>query len=159
MADGTQAEKPPPSPRRRRDMSLQPRSPTRASSPKHHRAPKENAGTTNPSEKQRETPSRKNVDRQSRSLAATFTFAVVCAVGLASIIGRRKEMLPRAYALCSGEGSIYTVDDKSPQVECIVVYDSRILSVGSIGAYLILATVLKRLTSRAYGRRDQTPIW
>ncbi|KAL5498212.1 hypothetical protein ACEPAH_2342 [Sanghuangporus vaninii] len=63
---------------------------------------------------------------------APVILALLCAFGFYLLIQGRSSGLPRTYALCSKEGKIHTVDSKAPRAECIVVHDSRIISVGSI---------------------------
>ncbi|KAI5118629.1 hypothetical protein M0805_006996 [Coniferiporia weirii] len=62
----------------------------------------------------------------------TLILAILCALGLSYLLRGRSSNLPITYALCSKEGNIYTVDDARPQAECIVVHNSRILSVGTL---------------------------
>lgn len=77
---------------------------------------------------------KKQIHNQRSRSFATVALAVACALGLSLVFWwNHNEVLPRAYALCSREGGIYTVDDEHPQVECIVVYDKLILATGSIG--------------------------
>lgn len=68
-----------------------------------------------------------------RQRHVALILVIICAFGLSVIFNRRLSSLPKAYALCSREGSIYTVDVDAPQVECIVVSGSRIMSVGTLG--------------------------
>lgn len=46
---------------------------------------------------------------------------------------RLDSVVPKTYAVCSKEGSIYTVDESKPRVECIVVHGSKIIDTGSAG--------------------------
>ncbi|KAH8112103.1 amidohydrolase family-domain-containing protein [Phellopilus nigrolimitatus] len=57
---------------------------------------------------------------------------IIAAFGFAFLLRGRSSRLPKTYALCSKEGNIYTVDAAHPRVECVVVHNSRILSVGSL---------------------------
>lgn len=46
-------------------------------------------------------------------------------------------VLQTDYALCSPDGAhIYTVDESSPNVQCLVVQNEHIVDVGSLGEYL-----------------------
>lgn len=66
-----------------------------------------------------------------RSLFAVFVTTLV--ISLAVRLLRPKPGLPHNYALCSTENNIYTVDERKPRVECIVVRGRDILDTGSIG--------------------------
>lgn len=65
--------------------------------------------------------------------SALLIIAALIALGLFTVSRGRSASLPRTYALCSRDGNIYTVDKELPKAECIVVHNSRILSVGSLG--------------------------
>ncbi|EJD04927.1 uncharacterized protein FOMMEDRAFT_105127 [Fomitiporia mediterranea MF3/22] len=60
-------------------------------------------------------------------------FIIICSFGLSLLLRGRFSALPKTYALCSKQGNIYTVDASTPRAECIVVHESRILSVGTLG--------------------------
>ena len=73
------------------------------------------------------------VSGSNRSRRTPLVLALIFLFGVSFVLRGRQTGLPRTYALCSKEGSIYTVDKDAPQVECIVVHNSRILSVGNLG--------------------------
>lgn len=76
--------------------------------------------------------------KQSRpALQLVFVAFAVFGIYLVSKSGIATSSLPKTYALCSREGGIYTVDENQPTAECIVIHDSRILSVGSLGKLLL----------------------
>ncbi|KIP08259.1 hypothetical protein PHLGIDRAFT_384520 [Phlebiopsis gigantea 11061_1 CR5-6] len=60
----------------------------------------------------------------SLSISAFFIFRTSFATREAS----------HAYALCSPDGNnIYTVDDVTPRVQCLVVHDGKFVDIGSLG--------------------------
>lgn len=76
--------------------------------------------------------------KQSRPvLQLIFVALAVFGIYLVSKSRIATSSLPKTYALCSREGGIYTVDENQPTAECIVINDSRILSVGSLGKLLL----------------------
>jgi hypothetical protein len=66
-----------------------------------------------------------------RSLFAVFVTTLF--VALAVRVLRTKTGPPRNYALCSTENAIYTVDERKPRVECIVIHGNSILDTGTLG--------------------------
>ena len=91
-------------------------------------------------DKERETEKANENDRdglsttsQSKPRPTALIMILLLALGLTLLIRGKSSRLPNAYAICSREGRIYTVERRYPQVECIAVLGSRILSVGSIG--------------------------
>ncbi|EPQ55837.1 hypothetical protein GLOTRDRAFT_138603 [Gloeophyllum trabeum ATCC 11539] len=65
----------------------------------------------------------------------TFLTAVAAAFALYIVSGWRKGLvtqLPQSYALCAsrGKGTIYTVDESNPQVECLLVQGDKIMDAG-----------------------------
>ena len=110
-------------------------------------------------DKKLKQPLRSSSSGQSSSSRRTpLILALLCAFGFYLLIQGQHSGLPRAYALCSKEGDIYTVDPNTPRAECVVVHDSRIISVGTIGA--LSFTWLDIYESKACIRRgDSKAFW
>lgn len=64
------------------------------------------------------------------------TWSVLAAFLIALVVAFYSSLFSGDYALCSPSHDIYTVDQQSPRVECIVVSGSRILDSGSQGKYI-----------------------
>jgi hypothetical protein len=67
-----------------------------------------------------------------------FLIAVL-AFGLAAFTSPWHTLLPHEYAVCSPSGHIYTVDDSTPTVDCILIRGSRILDIGTLGVCPLLS--------------------
>lgn len=71
-----------------------------------------------------------------------------------SFLNTRGIDLPHTYALCSKDGpNIYTVDPAKPQVECIAIQGSEILSTGSFGELQGSLRTWKRSCNVKFKRR------
>ncbi|CAL1708111.1 unnamed protein product [Somion occarium] len=70
--------------------------------------------------------------------ALRMTAIRVVVAGLLGFFGLRaaqkwgRSEVPDAYALCSPEGKIFTVDEANPEVECMVIHGSHFSDVGSL---------------------------
>lgn len=117
------------------------------------------------------TPSQSTPIGTSRGRSYAFVGAVLITFVLLFILGRKNaaRRIPDSYALCSEGNDIYTVDEKNPQVQCLVVHGSRILDTGSIGtgsivlvSHEILISVISiRGSAPAMGRpgKDRACPW
>lgn len=80
------------------------------------------------------------VSPQSTLRHVAFVCLTAILAGLATYFARNSTArapiasLPESYALCTDSGKIYTVDEQSPAVDCILVRSDRIEATGSLGA-------------------------
>ena len=67
-----------------------------------------------------------------RHLLALVSLSISAFFIFRSSFGTREA--PHSYALCSPDGdNIYTVDDVTPRVQCLVVHDGMFVDTGSLG--------------------------
>lgn len=64
---------------------------------------------------------------------------VVAALSLSLIFRGRVSSLPNTFAVCSPEKRIYTVDEEQPRAECILVHESRIIAIRSLGELFLFS--------------------
>lgn len=50
-----------------------------------------------------------------------------------AIVLKRPSQLTKEYAVCSMSNKIYTMDFAHPNVQCIVMHDTRVVDVGDLG--------------------------